>query len=123
MKKKSFFKLEYKHESDLPQVIYFGFDSLHSFSLYVSDLSKTMKYEYEFGPDKDDCQVIKIPFEESGIYYFEFYSPNYSYYSLNNAFTAFILEKLIDLIDLSQKIYYKTSIIGQNQKLVLIDIK
>ena len=109
---KNFFKFEFKHEDNLPQEIYFSFDSHYNFILYLSDNNKTIKYEY----DKDNAEIMKIPFEKTGTYYIEFYSPYASYYVLNSTFTAFIPEKLIDTIDLTQKMYYKISRIKTKSK-------
>ena len=44
---KTFFKFEYKYESDSPQEIYFSFDSRCDFTLYLLDNNKTKKYDYE----------------------------------------------------------------------------
>ena len=51
----NFFKFEYKQENDLPQEIYFSFDSYYDFTLYLSNNNKTIIYEY----DEDNAEIKK----------------------------------------------------------------
>ena len=104
------FKFDYKHESDLPQLIYFSFDYLDIYNdlfIIISDTIKTTIYTHK---SYNRNEIEKISFNKSGTYYVEFYSPKIKYQDLiDNAFIAFIAEILVDSIDLSKKMYYKNS--------------
>ena len=108
------FKFEYKQDSELPQYIYFSFDIdnylYKDIFIVISDNTKTSIYSHSRNKNK----IEKIPFNESGTYYIEFYLPNADKNIPDNAFIAFRAEILIDSIDLTEKMYYRTSKVKTN---------
>ena len=108
-KNRTFFKFEYKHISDKPQEIIFYFDYLYYFSLFFTDDTKTKKLDFE-------NDYSKVNLTRSGLYYIEFdWDENYPLLQ-NIRFRTFIHEELVDTIDLSQKMYYRSSTLKTKTK-------
>ena len=106
LKDQNFFKLEYKHESDSPQDIYFYFKTRYDFYVFLSNNEKTTVFKF----DESEGELMKINLTKSDTYYIEFYS-QYNYAIFDNHFISFFPGTLIDTIDLTQNIYYGNSII------------
>ena len=95
---KFFYKFEYNHEGDSPKKIYFQFgQNIGLYLIFIDNIKSVHSINY-----KGD--LLDISLTKSGTYYFEIYSP--IGFAFPGKFKTFIPEKIIDTIDLTQKIYY-----------------
>ena len=124
LKDNQYFKFEYKDETTLPQELYFYFDPIYDFNFFFSDNSNTTIYEI----DDDLEELVKVILTKSGTYYIEFQPTEIIYTSLDDHFIAFIPGSIIDIIDLTENIYYgnskvKTRLILEPNKYKVKNIK
>ena len=107
---KKAFKFEYNLYNEMPQDIYFYFDTYYHMTLFFTEYTNTIMVEFDLN-DK----ILKITLKKSGTHYLELYSnyiDNHDY-----KFTTFTTGKIIDTIDLTKKMYYENSKIISGKKL------
>ena len=100
---KKLFKFEYINDTDEEQTLYLSFNSREDFDiiLYLPESEKIERISYDRW-NNDNSFVLT----NQGIYYIEFDGRIDSDKSVNT-FSIFISGKILDTIDLNQKMYYK----------------
>ena len=107
-KDNNYFKFEYKHESDIDQLIIFRFRQGNSFLLVFNEINQT---EYTIPKFSN---LITITLNKSGTFYIYLYQKNMNSDYMN----YYITGKTISTIDLTERIYMKktTDILIMNKK-------
>ena len=111
---RNYFKFEYKNENFTDEILYFSSESQNKFYviLYEPDTNKMQSSEYD--NNSENTNSFKLP--KSGIYYFEICLIYKLSRKSDDSFILFKSGRIIDTIDLSQKIYYGNVKIGAKVK-------
>ena len=104
---KKFFKFEYINDTDEEQTLYLSFNSREDFDIILylpeSDKIERIPYYDRWARWDNDYSFV---LSNQGIYYIEF-DGIIDYFRNVNKFSIFISGKILDTIDLNQKMYYK----------------
>ena len=100
---RNYFKFEYKNESATDEILFFSSESQHDFYLilYESDSNKIQSSRFE---GREKANSFKL--SKSGIYYLEICLIYKMMQKSDDTFVLYKSGRIIDTIDLSQKIYY-----------------
>ena len=107
--KKNFFKIEYNHERETDQMIIFHLSMKSNYLFIFSEYNQTDIIINE------NAEEISFPLKKSGIFYIEFYPINGNFENEN--FVYYFTGKLIGIIDLTEKYYYRKSSVFFNTAL------
>ena len=102
---RNYFKFEYENEDDIDKILLFSSESKNHIYLFLYEPDSNKKQTSKYDNRKNE--EISFKLSKSGIYYFEICLEYNMNMKSNDSFILFLPGRIIDIIDLNQKLYYK----------------